>query len=49
MSDWLATEHPLMRVRIVVRQASARVRFATARGTEKVKGLARQLLSRTKG
>ena len=48
-TSWQATARPLVRVRIVGRQASARVRFATSRGTEKVKGWARRLLSRTKG
>jgi CelD/BcsL family acetyltransferase involved in cellulose biosynthesis len=48
-ASWRATARPLIRVRVVGRQATARVRFATRRACEEVKGWARQLLSRTKG
>jgi len=45
-ASWRAEARPLVRVRIVGRQSSARVRYATARSTELVKGWARQLLSK---
>jgi len=48
-ASWQATACPLVRVRIVGRQASARVRFATWRGTERVKDWARRILLRMKG
>ncbi len=48
-ASWKAEARPLVHVRIIGRQTSARVRYATWCGSEKFKGWARKLLSRAKG
>lgn len=46
-ASWRATARPLVHVRIVGNQTSARVRYAAWRTCKEIKGWARQLLSRT--
>jgi CelD/BcsL family acetyltransferase involved in cellulose biosynthesis len=48
-SSWQASVRPLVRLRIVGSQATARARYATWRGSETLKSWTRQVLSRTKG
>jgi CelD/BcsL family acetyltransferase involved in cellulose biosynthesis len=48
-ASWRATAQPLVHVRIVGNQTSARVRYATWRACKEIKGWARQVLTRTKG
>ena len=48
-ASWRAQAIPLVQVRIVGKQPSAKVRYATWRGAQKVKGWARQVLAREKG
>ena len=47
-ASWRAVARPLVHVRIVGKQPSARVRFATWRAYREIKGWARQVLSRAK-
>jgi CelD/BcsL family acetyltransferase involved in cellulose biosynthesis len=48
-ASWRAVARPLVHVRIVGNQTSARVRYATWRACKGIKGWARQFLSRAKG
>jgi CelD/BcsL family acetyltransferase involved in cellulose biosynthesis len=48
-ASWRATARPLVRVRIVGRRRSARLRYSTTRACSRMKLWAQQMLSRVKG